>query len=229
MKKIIACTTFVLCFFAAAQQIQAAYFYFSPDSGAYPPEQSSEINLKLNSEGAQLESATSVLTYDSSKVNISVENGGYFPVMSVDTTVSGRLSISGEQSAGDETGATGDSEFVILTVDPQVESGTFELGFVCSGEDTEDSEIINLTGTNLLASDQDCSQNQAGSYTISSDADADTAASTPTPTPDTTTKGGIEDTSQPVEPDELPETGPEDWLKWITSGLVLIGIGLLIL
>jgi LPXTG-motif cell wall-anchored protein len=30
-------------------------------------------------------------------------------------------------------------------------------------------------------------------------------------------------------PDELPQTGPEDWLKWIVSGLALVGIGLLLL
>ncbi len=40
----------------------------------------------------------------------------------------------------------------------------------------------------------------------------------------TSTKGG-----QPVMPDELPQTGPEDWLRWIVSGLALVGIGLLLL
>lgn len=34
---------------------------------------------------------------------------------------------------------------------------------------------------------------------------------------------------QPTMPDELPQTGPEDWLKWIVSGLALVGIGLLLL
>ncbi len=59
---------------------------------------------------------------------------------------------------------------------------------------------------------------------------------TPTPTPISTTTStsstsvGESTTSadQPVLPDELPQTGPEDWLKWIVSGIALIGIGLLL-
>jgi fimbrial isopeptide formation D2 family protein len=31
--------------------------------------------------------------------------------------------------------------------------------------------------------------------------------------------------SQPVLPTELPQSGPEDWLKWLKAGLVTLGIG----
>lgn len=33
------------------------------------------------------------------------------------------------------------------------------------------------------------------------------------------------DTTQPVLPDELPQTGPEEWVTWLKAGLVTLGIG----
>jgi hypothetical protein len=51
-----------------------------------------------------------------------------------------------------------------------------------------------------------------------------TATPTPTPTPLIATSS-----SQPNLPEELPVSGPEDWLRYLQAGLAVLGVGALLL
>ncbi len=245
MKKLLCLPVIVLSlFFASSVQAYAANFSLSPSSG-----DPSTINVQVDTGGVNIQSATAVLTYDSTKVNITVSSGSFLPVVNT-TSTTNKITILGQINQGDLVGVSGTGTLATLTVSPQVAAGqSYSISFSCSSTDRNDSQILDMDGTNLLASDTQCSANVNGTYTVTADTPAATNTPAPTDPPanddsnddssndsnsstntsSSTTNTTTSTNTQPYQPSTLPQSGPEDWLKWITSGLALIGIGLLLL
>lgn len=210
----------------ASAEVHAAKMSFSPSGGTI--ESGDTIDILIDAEGEELQSATAVFSYDSSKVDISIEGGSYFDLVSTDTTTTDEIAVTGTLTMGKLTGVTGSGTLATLTITPKITNGSFDLTFSCS-DARGDSNIQNMDGEYLLATNEQCSQLQNGSYTIGSgetddgdDSSDDSNDSDPTATP---TSSG----SQPAVPETLPQSGPENWLKWLASGLALLGIGILLL
>jgi hypothetical protein len=243
-KKILLPILSLVFFFVFATGVEAANFSFSPASGSVDPDSGGQIKVQVDSGGENLESATAVITYDSSEIDITnIEQGSYFTVVNTDISTSGEVVVTGNVTFGDQIGVSGQGTLATLTVDPKVNSGSFGLSYRCSASASDDSNIIEIENkTNLLASDDQCESNGSGSYTIEASSNDPTQAATSAPsndddddskddTTDTSSNNTstTTDTSQPAMPESLPQSGPEDWLKWLTSGLALIGVGLLLL
>jgi len=250
-------TLFISCLITvatcSASSVQAANFYMSPSSGTVDPNGTLTVDLKLNSSNANsynLDSAVAIVTYDSSLVSISAANGTFFPNLSVDSSTTNEIALTGTLNFGDMLGVGGDQTFATLTLTPQATSGTITLAYRCSAADRNDSNIMALiTGTtdtvNLLNTDTTCAANAGGTYTIGSSGDlgSPSATSTPTATPTTTSTNNTNSPTstptpttsttntynQPVTPTTLPQSGPEQWLMAIPFGLVLLLVGLAII
>ena len=208
---------------AKASLASAALLRLNPSSCEISD--STQIQVVVDAEGSSVDSAVAVVTFNTNQVEITnISDGAFFDSVATDTTTSGEVAITGTLNIGNIEGKTGSGVLATITVKPKITSGTVTLGFRCSAADVDDSNIMNTAGTNLLATDEQCAKNVGGSYTIgTSGGDSSTTSPTSTPTP-AETKG-----DQPALPEELPESGFRDLLKWITSGLALIGIGLLLL
>jgi len=226
--------TFIILFTSSATAVSAAKFSYSPSSGTISG--STQIRVILDPQSATIDSATAVVTFDSNRVEIeSIAAGSFFDNISTDTSQSGEVAIIGYMNAGNIGKSISDT-MATITLKPKVTSGTIALGYSCSAADPDDSNIMNSDNVNLLATDEQCSGNVTGSYTVgsstnptpttssSSTSNDSSTTTTDSTTTDTTTKG-----DQPVLPEQLPQSGPENWLKWIVSGLAFIGIGLLLL
>lgn len=221
--------TAVLClstiaFLTSASAVSAAKFSYTPSSGTITG--STQIQITLDPEGVAVDSAVAVVTFDASKVEIeSVAAGSFFDSIVTDTSRSGEVAVTGTFNIGNVGGKSTSGTMATLTIKPKISSGTITLSYRCSSADIDDSNIMNTSGTNLLATDAQCGSNIGGSYTVGSSSSGDSPTSAPTTAPTSSTTKG----DQPVLPEELPQSGPKNWLKWITSGLALIGIGLLLL
>lgn len=165
-------------FVVGASAVSAANFELSPQSGDINSS-GKAINVVVQSGGEQLKSATAVITYDASLVEVSVADGNFFPVVSKDTNQSGRLVITGTLPIGNSVGVTGSGNLAVLTVKAKASSGQPKLNFECNATSTDDSNIINMENENLLATAGQCGMNKNGSYTLSGGG----STSTPTPTP----------------------------------------------
>jgi len=227
IKKTIAICLSTVTFLSTASAVSAAKFSYTPSSGTLTG--STQIQITLDPEGIAVDSAVAVVTFDPNKVEIeSVTAGSFFNSVVTDTSQSGEAAITGTFNIGNVGGKSTSGTMATLVIKPKISSGTITLSYRCSSTDIDDSNIMNTSGTNLLATDALCAANIGGSYTVGSSdggtTDPTSAPSAPTTAPTSATKG-----DQPVLPEELPQSGPKNWLKWITSGLALIGIGLLLL
>jgi len=211
----------------------AAKFILTPSSGSISG--ATNIAVTIDSESKIIDSAAAVIVFDVSKVKINQVTkgaGNAFVTLSTDTTTAGEVILTGTSSIGDLTGLTGIINLATIVVEPKVTSGTFTLSYRCSSTQSTDSNIIELNGSNLISTDAQCALNVPGSYTIA--AASNPAATTAPDAADNTnttntTNTNTTNNTQPAEPDALPEAGVGDWLKWLTSGLALLGIGLLLL
>lgn len=214
-----------LGFFVMANSAYAALLKLNPSSDSV--DGSTQIQLVLDTQGEAIDSSVAVITYDPNRIEKpTVTAGSYFDSVVVDSSTSGEVAITATLNIGNIDGVTGSGTIATLTVTPKITSGEFALGYRCSAADIDDSNIMSVGGENLLATDVQCADNIGGNYTIaaaSNDTEDDSSSDT-TEDSEETTKG-----DQPVLPDELPESGFKDLLKWITSGLALVGIGLLLL
>ncbi len=208
---------FTLSAHVFAQSASAARFFFGPSGGEVFDQL--EVEVGIDTEGEAVESAVAIATYNPNHINIiSISANDFFDNIDVDATTSGELVITGTLNLENTDGVTGSGKMATMILEPKITSGTFELDFRCNTTETDDSNIMNINGTNLLATDEQCAQNVSGSYTVESETES------PTATTEATTKG-----DQPVMPDELAVAGPMNWLKWLVSGLAMIGVGLLLL
>lgn len=224
--------------FIFSSTASAALFRFSPNSGELSD--STEIQIVIDTEGESVESAAAVVSFDPTQVEIvELYEGSFFDDISVDNSQSGEVAITGTLNIGDVEGKTGTGTFATMTISPKITSGNIALYFRCSSAEMDDSNILDIEGTDLLATDEQCARNVQGSYTVSTTSGTGTTDTGTTDNAGTTAADtGSEDQDytddstkgdqQPVMPDELPESGPRDWLKWIVSGLAFIGIGLLL-
>lgn len=175
----------VIGFQAQATMAQAAArFELSPLTGQIQTAGTS-IVVSVNSDGEDLKSATAVLTYDQTKVTVTSVDGSFFPTVTTDSTTPGEIVLSGTLPIGNSTGVTGTGTLATLTVKPVASAtGTVAMTFRCSETSSDDSNLINLEGTNLLSSTSQCANNSTGSYTIatsssSSSTSTDTSGVTP--------------------------------------------------
>lgn len=204
--------------FVSATTAFAAHLKYDPSSGTIS--EPTQIQVLVDTEGEAVDSAVAVVTYDPNRVEISsVTEGDFFDSIAIDSSTAGEVAITGTLNIGDIDGVTGTGVLATLAVSPQITEGSFTLGFRCSAADIDDSNIMSVEGTNLLATDEQCAQNVSGSYDVDGEE---------TETEEVTTQETTEG-DQPVLPEELPESGFGNLLKIITSGLALIGIGLLLL
>jgi hypothetical protein len=234
-------TDFKLAPVAQAQTSgQPATMKFSPASGTADSSSGLDVTIEVNpnafdEEEVQMRSAAAIVTYDSSKVTVTGTEGDLFPDIQIDTSADGEIAVTGTRFSGFVSSA---GTLATLHLEPVASSGTIELNFQCgSGESTNISDTNNAS---LL--DCDSSATNTGSYTIGSGGDDPEPTDPPEDNNDDSSDDTSDDSSndsssgyyqtsgsQPAEPDTLPQSGPEDWLKWITSGLALIGVGLLLL
>jgi hypothetical protein len=214
MKKIYSLPLLLICFlFVFAQSTLAAYFTLSPSTGTISG--TKQVQLNIDAEEVSLDSAQAIVTFDSTKVEVTnITNGTFFDNVTTDTTVAGEITINGTLDVGDTDGVTSTGIIATLTISPKVSTGTIALNIDCDATASDTSQILNTLGSDVIV----CSKVVDASYSFASD------GSTITSTPSATT-----DPNQPSLPEELPQSGPRDWLKWITSGMALIGIGLLLL
>ncbi len=239
---------FIASLFIFSLPVSAALLKLSPSSGEIS--QSSEIDVIIDTEGEAVESSAAVISFDPTKVEITdLFDGGFFDDLTADTSQEGEIAITGTLNIGDIEGKSGGGTLATLVLSPKITSGNIALYFRCSGTEMDDSNILSVEGTDLLATDEQCARNVEGSYTVSSSSTTDTTntsntsndtTDTSTDTTDTTTETNTSTASQttstddttkggqPVMPEELPQSGPQDWLRWIVSGLAFIGIGLLL-
>ena len=218
---------FTFAFFShvKANSVFAARLLFAPSTGVMSG--STQVEVKVDGEGEAVESAVAVVTYNSSQMNVtSITQGNFFDTVNVDTTVSGEIAITGTLNLDRTGGVTGVGTLATITFAPTISSGTISLGFRCNNTDVNDSNIMSISGVNLLATNEQCVRNIVGSYTVGTTNATASATATSTPAP---TAIATQSAQQPVLPNELPVAGPLNWLKWLTSGLALIGIGLLLL
>lgn len=212
-----------LLLLANPNSVEAALLKLNPSSGEVS--EGSTVEVIVDTEGEAVDSAVAVVTFNTNRVEISnIAGGDFFDSVSIDTSQSGEVAITGTLSIGNIEGKTGSGVLATLSLSPKVSSGSVALGFRCSAADIDDSNIMSTGGSNLLTTDEQCSKNVEGSYTVGGSTGGETA---PTATPiqeESTTKG-----EQPVLPEELPESGFQDLFKWFVSGLALLGVGLLLL
>jgi len=176
-----------------------------------------QIRVIVDTQGESVKSAVAVVTFDTSYIQITdVAPGDFFTTVTSETSTGGEVVITGTLELTQTEGVTGSGTLATLTVNPLLNTQNLVLGFLCSSEGMDDSNIMSTEDENLLATDEQCEQNIEGSYVIEIEEEEATVSAT--------TKG-----DQPVMPEELPQAGFRSWLKWITSGLALIGIGLLLL
>jgi len=222
MKKIYSLPLLLISFsFIFAQSTLAAYFTLSPSSGTISG--TKQVQLNIDAETASLDSVQAIIKFDSTRVEVTnIASGSYFDNVTTDTTVAGEIAISGTLTAGHVGGVTGTGIVATLTISPKVSSGTIALNIDCDATDPNTSQILNTLGTDVIV----CTKVTGASYTFSSTTPEPTATSAPTN--DDSTPSPTTDPNQPSLPEELPQSGPEDWLKWITAGMALIGIGLLL-
>ena len=144
----------------------AAHFELSPTTGVIQTAGTS-VAVIVNADANQLKSASAVITYDAAKVTVTSVNGTYFPTVTTDTTKSGEIVISGTLPIGNTVGVTGTGTLATLTLKPvSGATGSVSLGFRCSESSSDDSNLITMTSTNLLAATSQCSANSTGSYTL---------------------------------------------------------------
>lgn len=237
MKKFLNLPIFLFAFFTffsishvMAAPSLAAKFILTPSSGTITGP--TNIALTIDSEGKTIDSAAAVIVFDVSKVKITQAtkaNTNAFAVLSQDVGTAGEITLTGTSSLGDLTGLTGIINFATITIEPLVTSGTFALSYRCSSTQSDDSNIVELNGSNLISTDAQCALNVPGSYTAGVATSNPAPTTAPTNTTSTTTTNTTTTGSQPAAPETLPEAGFKDWLKWLTSGLALLGIGLLLL
>lgn len=193
----------------------AARLLYEPGSGILTGP--TQIRVIVDTQGESVKSAVAVVTFDTYYIQITdVASGDFFTTVTSETNTDGEVVISGSLDATQTEGVAGSGTLATLTVNPLLNTSNFVLGFLCSSGGVTDSNIISIEDENLLATDEQCEQNVEGSYSIEMEEEEATVSAT--------TKG-----DQPVMPEELPQAGFRSWLKWITSGLALIGIGLLLL
>ena len=246
---------FALLFATTAVKVQAAPLSFSPASGELTAGEETTISLQIDQTDTNLppndglQSATALISYDESKASISVEAGSspYFPTVSSQSGGTGKIFVYGNPASPSDPLKTGSGTMAQLKITP---SDDFSLSFICNASGSDDTEIFTYdsdlqTSINLLTTEARCNSLGTGSYTVvvgsnptsepttapaddpADDDGGDTTndgGDTTNTTTTNTTKGG-----QPVQPTTLPETGAMDYIKWIVSGLALVGVGLLLL
>jgi len=154
----------------------AARFELSPTSGQIQTT-GTTVTVTVNADSNQLKSASAVISYDAAKVTVTSVNGSYFPQISTDTSKTGELVISGTLPIGDTVGVTGTGTLATLTVKPvSGATGSPTLSFRCSETSSDDSNLINMTGTNLLTTTAQCAANVSGTYTLTSSSSGGTTA-----------------------------------------------------
>lgn len=201
-------------------QVKAANFSLSPSSATIDSN-GKTVNIQIDAGSESLDSATAVITYDSSKATVTSSAGSFFPIVNNDDSSTSELVITGNVNFGDQIGKTGSGTFAILTITPKISSGTINIAFRCSASDADDSNILTVGGTNLLASNEQCNVLDSGVYTINAGSSESNENTSAPPS---------NNTSQPAQPEVLPQAGTANFMKWlIVSGFTLIGIGFLII
>lgn len=162
---------------SASSAFAGARFELSPTTGQVTTT-GMTVSVIVNADGNQLKSASAVIVYDATKITVTSVNGSYFPEVSTDTTKTGEIVISGTLPIGNTTGVTGSGTLATLTLKAvSGATGTPTLTFRCSASSSDDSNIINLADTNLLATTEQCAANSSGSYTLASTGDSSSGSS----------------------------------------------------
>ncbi len=164
---------------STAQAQAAARFELSPTTGQIQTA-GTTVTVKVNADGNQLKSASAVITFDATKVTVTSVDGTYFPTVTTDTTKAGEVVISGTLPIGNTEGVTGIGTLATLTVKPvSGATGSPTLAFRCSDTSSTDSNLMNTSSTNLLATTAQCAANIGGTYTLATSTSTSTTTSTP--------------------------------------------------
>ncbi|NCN06780.1 MAG: LPXTG cell wall anchor domain-containing protein [Candidatus Pacebacteria bacterium] len=167
---------FSLSLFTVSAVQAAPHLGVTPTSGEIKTT-GTNVAVTVDAETNSLKSVSAVITYDATKLTITVANGSFFPNVTTDTTTAGEIVISGTLPIGDTTGVTGSGTLATLTVKPiSGATGSPTLAFRCLESSSDDSNLITTTGTNLLTSTAQCAANVGGTYSFSSGSSSTTQA-----------------------------------------------------
>ena len=215
---------FLFSLFFLVKQSSAATLEFSPLTGTYTTGTNFSIEIKVNAEGQDTQSADAVINFDTSFLNIENVSYGSFYESVLHSDQNGVLSISGSTAAPDKVTGTGTLATVTFK---GLKAGTAKLSFECETGRTDESNITinDSTGSDLIV----CSSLTEGSYTLT----GETIDNTPTDGATNTGTTGTSDTSDPIDytgtADTIPATGFLDFtplLPKLLMGLLFVAIGL---
>lgn len=211
MKKILCLIIFVLSLvmvrpaFAAGPMLK-----FSPSSGTYTNGETFKITIGVDSGTEKSQGVDAWATFDPAKLEVvSIENAATpafaFALGKNIYNDTGKFDIScSSTDMGTYEAKALLGDLVVVTFRAKG-TGTANVNFVCTAGSTIDSNIFNMTASDVI----NCALNQNGVYTIN--ASSSTADPTATPVPATTTS----DTDE-----ELPQTGSVE----TTIGLLVFGL-----
>ncbi len=145
----LSCLFFVASSVLAVQASAAPQLYFDPSPTSVANGSDVTINLRINTDTANVFGADAVVNFPSSDLNLkSVTNGGFFSDFTFAQS-SGKIEIHGYFStAFDSKSGSGNLANIILT--GKKDSGSGTLTFTCSGNGN-DTEIIDSNGNNILS------------------------------------------------------------------------------
>ncbi len=186
--------------------VEAAYFQFDPSSVNSGVGETVSIKININAESDELSSADAYIIYDSNYLKVqSITDGDYFPTVSKDTSVNGRIYIAGMVDYP-ATSSRGTGTLATIVFQAQADAQT-TLTIDCNS-----SKIVknDIDASNVLQ----CSQNNQVSLTIGSGS---------TTNGDSTTNR--DKTLQPT-PSSLPKSGIfENILNLAVPGMILFFLG----
>jgi len=206
-----AITSFALLWSYTASSVLAAnaVLKFSPSSGTITEGESLEVEVLVDTDGAEVGAVDVLASFDSSKLEVSAsDSGSVFDIVSISGDLgSGDLDVSAFMASGDSSVSGSDQRVVVLTVTARDSSGTVPIVFGFTPGSTSDCNVIEKESIgDILASVGD------GSYTLAGAGSEDptstpTATTAPDATATPTTASGSTSTPTPTTASGSGATG----------------------
>lgn len=236
-----------LLFFLSRAQVFAAdaVLELSPSSGEIKEGETLDIDINVDTDGAEISAVDVVITFDSDKLALSVDDSEtLFSVLAPDTEYIvdndlGEARFSNYVGSTEET-FSGVGKVITFKATAKTDSGTANINFVAEEGDVQDSNVVDYeTVSDILSSVVN------GSYTLISSTGPTDESPTPTPTPEPTespdeeeptptpeptiTEEDSESTSETTEDTTTPDTGIIDFSTFFALvGATLLFSGLLL-
>lgn len=210
-----------------------AVLELSPSSGEIKEGETLDIDITVNTDGAEISAVDVVLTFEPTELEISVDDSQtLFSVLAPTTedivdNDAGEVRFSNYVSETEET-FSGAGTVLTIKATAKDSSGTATINFLAEEGNAQDSNVVDSeTVADILSSVTD------GSYTLASSTNSISGSPTPTATP-TPTPTAVSATPTPTATavSELPETSedtatPDTGISDFSTFFALVGASLL--